>query len=191
VVVDPATAGVERITPGPGFGLQRTAGTDVVVSPAALRSGALLAEGEPGRGALEALLAARRILIGAIAVGLGKRVAAISVGQTRAAPARPTQLTDFALSDVTTELDAASMAVLNAAWLRDSGAPHRVESAGARLFAARAATKMAHAAIEVCGGADPGGALRRAYVDARALELFDGSLGPQVDIIASTLLEER
>jgi alkylation response protein AidB-like acyl-CoA dehydrogenase len=132
----------------------------------------------------------RRVLDGAIAVGVGRHSFHLVVEHLRSLGNRPSQSTEFSLSDVATELDAAELSVLRAAWAIDRGSPRALESASARLVATRAASHAAHAALVLCGTSGYTTDLRQCYLEACALELQSETSAIQVATIASEMLEE-
>lgn len=139
---------------------------------------------------LQLLRSTRRILEGAISIGVGRRSFAIAVEHLRSLGKRPSQATEFSLSDVATELDAAELSVLRAAWAIDRGSHRALESASAKLLASRAATHAAHTALVLTGNGDCTNDLRQCYLEACALEFQSDTSAREVAIIASEMLEE-
>jgi alkylation response protein AidB-like acyl-CoA dehydrogenase len=136
------------------------------------------------------LRSTRRILEGAVSVGIGRRSFGIAVEHLRSLGKRPSQATEFSLSDVATELDAAELSVLRAAWAVDHGSPRALESASAKLLASRAATHAAHTALVLTGNGDCTNDLRQCYLEACALEFQSDTSAREVATIASEMLEE-
>src|SRR5262249_43225951 len=89
----------------------------------------------------------RRTLCGAAAIGVGRHAFGSAIAHLRTLGGRPPQSTEFSLSDVATELDAAELSVLRAAWLADRGSNETMASSSAKLLATRAATRAAHTAL--------------------------------------------
>lgn len=135
----------------------------------------------------EALRSVERVLGAAIAVGIGRHALRLAVEHLRTLEHPPSQSTEFSLSDVATDLEAAELSVLRAAWTVDSRDRHALESASAKLLATRAATRSAHAALALTSDGGYTDDLRQCYLDAGAL---DGTGALQEETIASEMLEE-
>ncbi len=102
------------------------------------------------------------------------------------------QAIQFMLADMATELDAARLLTYRAAWLKEQGRRYTKEAAMAKLYAAEAATRITHKALQVHGGygyvADfP---MERFYRDARITEIYEGTSEIQRLVVASNLLKE-
>ena len=96
----------------------------------------------------------------------------------------------FALAQVRTELDAARLLVLRAAWLKDRGARFTREASEAKLYASEAANRAVSACLQVFGGY---GYMReygieRYFRDARATTIYEGTSEVQRMVIARSLL---
>jgi butyryl-CoA dehydrogenase len=188
--VDLTAGGVRRGHLTAPLGLERAPYSSLDFSGARLATRGVLSGGHDGLAAARALVDASRIFTAAIAVGVARRATARVVAHLRALGHRPAQSTEFVLSDLLTFTDAASLATIQAAWLRDAGRPHTIESAGAKLLATRLATRVAHGALGVCGEGGHTHVLRRSYLDARFLEMQDGAEAAPIDAMASEMLGE-
>jgi alkylation response protein AidB-like acyl-CoA dehydrogenase len=133
---------------------------------------------------------AAQVLGAAVEVGIGRRAFHLALAHLRAIGHRPSQSSEFSLSDVATDLDAAELSVLSAAWTIDRSPRHDLESASAKLLGARAATRAAHSALALTGNAGYTDDLRQCYLDACALESYGGSIAEHEGTIASAMLEE-
>ena len=149
----------------------------------------LLAEGAAAADAARDLGRAWSILLSAVSVGVAGSAVDIALSHVRAG-GKLRQSTEFSVSDLATGYDAAFLSTTQVAWQRDSGVGTEADAAAARLVAARAATQICHAALGVAAEGGFDALLRRAYVDARHLELYDGSEAEQIDAVASELLGE-
>lgn len=112
-------------------------------------------EGE-GEGALRKILSEVRILTGALANGVAQ--AALDEALPYAAerrqfgkPINRFQAIQIHLAEMATDLEAATHLVQYAAWLKDSGYPHRREAAMAKLFATERANAICDKAARVMG----------------------------------------
>ena len=102
------------------------------------------------------------------------------------------QAIQFMLADMATELDAARMLVLRAAYLKDQGVRHSAESAMAKLYASEMANRVAHKALQIHGGY---GFVKefdaeRHFRDARITEIYEGTSEIQRIVIAASLLKD-
>ena len=104
------------------------------------------------------------------------------------------QLTQAALADMSTELDAARLLVYRAAWLKDTGRERiSAESAKAKLFATEAAQRIVDRAVQLHGGlgVERGTVVERLYREVRAPRIYEGTSEIQRLVIARHLLEEQ
>ena len=104
------------------------------------------------------------------------------------------QLTQAALADMATDLDAARLLVYRAAWLKDSGRERiSEESAKAKLFATEAAQRIVDRAVQLHGGlgVERGTVVERLYREVRAPRIYEGTSEIQRLVIARHLLEGR
>ena len=155
--------------------------------------------GEVGHGLALALgaLEAFRTTVGAAAVGMARRALEDSVERVKVRAQfgkrlSEMQLTQAALAEMLTELDAARLLVFRAAWLRDKGERARAEVAMAKLFATEAAQRIVDRAVQLHGalGVTRGSAIERLYREVRPLRIYEGTSEIQKLIIGATLLDE-
>jgi alkylation response protein AidB-like acyl-CoA dehydrogenase len=156
--------------------------------------------GEPGRGFAIAMttLDGGRIGIAAQAVGIAQ--AAYDVAREYAKERRTFgkrlaehQAIQWKLADMATEIDAARLLILRAAWLKDNGLPHAEAGAKAKLFASETARRQTAEAIQVLGGYGytkefP---VERFYRDAKITEIYEGTSEIQRLVIARSVLGLR
>jgi alkylation response protein AidB-like acyl-CoA dehydrogenase len=139
-----------------------------------------------------------RIGIGAQAVGIaqaGYDVARAYALERRAFGRRigDFQAIQHKLADMATEIDAARLLVYRAAWARQTGQPHTVEGAKAKLYASEMARRQTAEAIQILGGYGytkefP---VERYYRDAKITEIYEGTSEIQRLVIARHLLGDR
>lgn len=100
------------------------------------------------------------------------------------------QLTQAALADMATELDAARLLTYRAAWLRDRGEAAVQEVAMAKMTATEAAQRIIDRAVQMFGGRGVrrGERVERLYRDVRALRIYEGATEVQKLIIGRELL---
>jgi butyryl-CoA dehydrogenase len=155
--------------------------------------------GKPGEGVRMALqtLDVGRIGIAAQALGIaqGSLDASLEYAGQRTqfrAPLLQFQSIQNLLADTATELDAARLLVVRAAWLRDSGAAFSDASAKAKLYASELATRAASRGVQIHGGYgySKSYAIERYWRDARITEIYEGTSEMQRMVIARGLNAE-
>jgi acyl-CoA dehydrogenase len=101
------------------------------------------------------------------------------------------QLTQAALADMATELDAARLLTYRAAWQRDLGRPVTREAAMAKMAATESAQRIIDRALQLFGarGLVQGQTVERLYRDIRALRIYEGATEVQSLIISRELLK--
>ena len=153
--------------------------------------------GEPGKGykiAIETLNEGR-IGIGAQMTGLaqGAFELALKYSQERQQFGKPIaefEAVQFELAEMATEIEAARLLTYNAARLRDVGSSFVKESAMAKLYASRAAERVASKAIEIHGGYGftreyP---VEKYFRDQKVGQIYEGTSNMQLLVIAKQLL---
>lgn len=154
--------------------------------------------GEVGQGFKIAMstLDGGRIGIAAQALGIARAALekAIAYSKERKAFGEPIankQAIQFMIADMSTELDAARLLTLRAAWMKDQGVRHTQQSAMAKLFASEAATRITHKAIQIHGGYGYSTEydVERHYRDARITEIYEGTSEIQRIVIAANALK--
>jgi acyl-CoA dehydrogenase len=157
--------------------------------------------GNPGEGFKVAMatLDVFRSTVGAAALGLARRALdeALDRSSTRqlfGAPLADLQLTQAALADMATEVDAAALLVYRAAWTKDQGAPRVTrEAAMAKMFATEAAQRVIDRAVQIFGGlgVKKGTKVEQLYREIRALRIYEGATEVQKVVIARETLRSR
>lgn len=101
------------------------------------------------------------------------------------------QLTQAALADMATRLEAARLLTYRAAWLRDRAEPVTAAAAMAKWSATEAAQFVIDRALQMLGGrgVERGGILERLYREVRALRIYEGASEVQQLIIGRELLK--
>ena len=153
--------------------------------------------GKPGEGFVDALriLDGGRISIAALAVGIaqGAYEAALRYSKQRKQFGRfisEFQAIQHKRADMATDIDAARLLTLRAAWMKDSGQNVNKESAMAKLFASETAVRVADEALQVHGGY---GFLKdypveKFYRDVKLCTIGEGTSEIQRLVIARQLL---
>ena len=195
-VVDADTAGlsvterIEVITPHPLATLR----FESVRVPVSHRLG------QPGESfkAAMATLDIFRSTVGAAALGFARRalaetLARASSRQLFGAPLGELQLTEGAIADSATEVDAAALLVYRAAWTKDKGAARVTrEAAMAKMFATEAAQRVIDRAVQIHGGygVTKGVKVEELYREIRALRIYEGATEVQKVVIAREALKQ-
>ncbi len=140
-----------------------------------------------------------RATVGAAALGFARRALQESI--TRAAtrrlfgaPLGDLQMTQAAIADSATEVDAAALLVYRAAWRKDSGATRVTrEAAMAKMFATEAAQRVIDRAVQLHGGlgVTKGVKVEELYREIRALRIYEGATEVQKIVIARDALKNH
>jgi alkylation response protein AidB-like acyl-CoA dehydrogenase len=100
------------------------------------------------------------------------------------------QAIQFKLADMATEIDAARLLCLKAAWLKDQGEDYSLASSMAKLFASRVAMEVSTEAVQVHGGY---GYVKEFHVerlmrDAKITQIYEGTSEVQKIVISRAIL---
>ncbi len=153
--------------------------------------------GEEGGGFKIAMMAldGGRIGIASQAVGIAQAALEASIAYAKERKAfgmslAGFQATQFKLSDMATELDAAKLLVLRAAHLKENKKPFNQEASMAKLFASEAANRITAHAVQIHGGYGyiKEYLVERLYRDARVTTIYEGTSEIQRLVIARNLL---
>jgi acyl-CoA dehydrogenase len=100
------------------------------------------------------------------------------------------QLTQAALAQMATDIDAARLLTYRAAWLRDRGTAVTKEAAMAKMTATESAQRVIDHAVQLFGGRGvvQGETVERLYREIRALRIYEGATEVQQLIIGRELL---
>lgn len=157
--------------------------------------------GKPGGGLRIALgtLDLCRSTVGAAALGMARRAYAEALRRARSRQLfggvlGDLQLTQAAVADMATSLDASALLVYRAAWLRDTGQQRITREASmAKLFATEQAQKVIDRAVQLFGGEGvrAGSVAERLYREIRALRIYEGASEIQQLLIARHELRDE
>ncbi len=155
--------------------------------------------GEDGFGFKFAMktLAGGRIGIAAQALGIasGAFELAVAYSKERKAFGKPIcdhQAIQFKLADMATEIEAARLLCLKAAWLKDTHGNYDLAGSMAKLFASEVAMKTTVEAVQVHGGY---GYVKEYHVerlmrDAKITQIYEGTSEVQRIVIGRSMLKE-
>jgi acyl-CoA dehydrogenase len=140
-----------------------------------------------------------RSTVGAAALGFARRALDEALDRSRSrqmfgAPLADLQLTQAALADMATDVDAAALLVYRAAWTKDQGAARVTrEAAMAKMFATEAAQRVIDRAVQIFGGlgVKKGMKVEQLYREIRALRIYEGATEVQKIVIAREMLRHR
>ncbi len=156
--------------------------------------------GEVGQGFYVAMntLDGGRIGIASQALGIARAAQEAAVGYSKTRiqfgqPISKLQAIQWMIADNATELDAARLLTLRAAYLKDHKQRYEKEAAMAKLFASEAAHRITHKAIQIHGGYGyiQEYNVERHFRDARITEIYEGTSEVMRLVIASNILKGR
>lgn len=177
------------------LGLHASDTAELIFEDARVPAGNLI--GEPGAGFVQAMkvLEGGRIAMAAMAVGIAQAALDRSVAYMQERTAFGRRLAEFnglqgMIADLATEIEAARLLTLQAAYLKDAGKPSSHAAAMAKVFASEVAMKAATKAVQIHGGAGyitefP---VERIFRDAKLTEIGEGTSEVQRLVIARSLL---
>ena len=153
--------------------------------------------GEPGEGFKLSgkWLSPARLSVGALAVGRALRVFEMAAEWAASRkqfgqPIGKFQGTGFKIADMATEIAAADMLTLKAAWRHDQGTMTDQDAAMAKLFATEMLARVTDNAVQIFGGMGLMNSLpiERFWRDARLERIWDGTSEIQRHIISRAIL---
>ncbi|MFB2119260.1 acyl-CoA dehydrogenase [Parapedobacter sp. 2B3] len=112
--------------------------------------------------------------------------------QTFGKPIADHQAIQFKLADMATQIEAARLMCLKAAWLKDHGQPYTQAAAMAKLYASEVAMRTTVEAVQIHGGY---GYVKEYHVerlmrDAKITQIYEGTSEIQRMVIARELLKD-
>lgn len=150
----------EGVNPGPGMhklGMNSSDTTEVVFENVEVPAENLL--GEEGQGFIDTMkvLDGGRVGIAALSVGIARGAMEESLKYSMERKQFGTAIGNFQymegkMVDMATEIDAARLLTLRAAWLKDKGKSYTTEASMAKLFASELSVRAALDAIQIHGG---------------------------------------
>jgi alkylation response protein AidB-like acyl-CoA dehydrogenase len=153
--------------------------------------------GEPGKGYKTAIetLNEGRIGIGAQMIGLAKGALQHAIGYTKERKQFGKAIADFQsvqhqLARAAVDVEAATLAVYNAARLREAGRPFLTEAAICKILSSEVAERVASLAVNLYGG---NGFVKeypveKLYRDAKIGQIYEGTSNLQLQTIAKQIL---
>jgi butyryl-CoA dehydrogenase len=188
------TKGVRVGTPDDKLGIRGSKSSQIFLDDVKLPDSLLLGGVGGGFKVAMSTLDGGRIGIAAQALGIARAALEDSLAyaqqrRTFGKPIAQHQAIQFKLADMATEIDAARLLTLRAAWLKDQKLPYGKEAAMAKLYASDVANKAAREAIQIFGGNGyvteyP---VERHFRDAKITEIYEGTSEIQRLVIAGHL----
>lgn len=157
--------------------------------------------GEPGRGMRVALgtLDVFRTTVGAAALGFARRaldeaLAHVAHREMFGGKLSELQMTQAAIAEMATLVEASALLVYRAAWTRDNGAERVTrEAAMAKMHATESAQTVIDRAVQLLGGRGvvTGNPVERLYREIRSLRIYEGATEVQKLVIAGDVLKQH
>ncbi|HYH60519.1 MAG TPA: acyl-CoA dehydrogenase family protein [Solirubrobacterales bacterium] len=141
-----------------------------------------------------------RPLVAAMAVGVAQasieftreKLAEVGIEPDYDRPVHTQPSAAATLIELESDLEAARLLMLQAAWMADNSKPNSLHASYAKVKAGRAGTDIALRCVELCGsvGYDESELLEKWARDAKILDIFEGTQQIQQLIIARLLLKK-
>jgi butyryl-CoA dehydrogenase len=186
--------GVRCGPPDDKLGIRGSKSSQIFLDDVRLPGDALLGEVGGGFKIAMSTLDGGRIGIAAQAIGIARAALEDALGyanqrRTFGKPIAQHQAIAFKLADMATEIDAARLLALRAAWLKDHKHPYGKEASMAKLYASDVANRAAREGIQIFGGNGyvtefPA---ERHFRDAKITEIYEGTSEIQRLVIAGYL----
>jgi alkylation response protein AidB-like acyl-CoA dehydrogenase len=195
-IVDLNTLGVRRGPVEEKMSLSGAASTSLEFHEVRLPAHGLLGDLNQGLKVFLATLEGARVGAAAQAVGIGRGVLKHALDYARQREQFGQALAQFQnvqwkLADMATELEAAALLTLKAAWLKDHHLPYGTAAAMAKKFATDAAMQAALEGVQILGGYGvlKSYPLERYFRDAKAGQIYEGTNEIMRLIIARELIK--
>ena len=179
------------------MGILASGTSELVFEDARLPADSLL--GNVGEGFKQMLttLDGGRIGIASQAIGIGRSVLedAVTYAKTREQFGKPItafQAIQWKLADMATELDAAELLTLRAAWLEDHKKPYEKEAAMAKMYASDAAMRASVEGVQILGGYGYSKEypMERHMRDAKICQIYEGTNEIMRLVVAKNLIKD-
>ena len=164
------------------LGILASGTSELIFEDARVPADALLGSEGQGLRIMLTTLDGGRVGIASQAVGIGRAVLeeAVEYAKAREQFGRPIaalQAIQFKLADIATEMDAAELLTLRAAWLEDNKKPYEKAAAMAKMYAADAAMRASIEGVQVLGGYGYSKEypMERHMRDAKICQIYEGT----------------
>lgn len=196
-LVDASNPGVKISKAEDKMGQKASATNEVLFDNCRVPESALMGKLNDGFRIAVAELAGGRIGIGSLALGIGSAAMDYAARYTKERQQFNQPLSNFQglqwmMADHYTELEAARLLLMNAAWKKEQGLPFAKEASMAKLYASEKANTACYSALQLMGGNGyvkeyP---LERFARDVRVTSIYEGTSEIQRVIIAREILRE-
>ncbi len=196
-LVDADNPGVKISKAEDKMGQKASATNEVLFDNCRVPDSAIMGELNDGFRIAVAELAGGRIGIGSLALGIGSAAMDYAARYTKereqfGQPIANFQGLQWMMADHYTELEAARLLLMSAAWKKEQGLPFAKEASMAKLFATEKANTACYSALQLMGGNGyvkeyP---LERFARDVRVTSIYEGTSEIQRVIIAREILKE-
>jgi len=196
-LVEPDAPGLTIGKPEKKMGQHASPTNELLFQDCRVPANSLMGEENDGFRVAVTELAGGRIGIGSLALGVGQAAMdyATKYALERSQFGKPIsefQSTQWKIADRYTELEAARLLLLNAAYKKEQGRPFAKEASMAKVFATEAANRACYDAVQILGGYGytrdyP---VERYARDARIATIYEGTSEIQRLIISRSILRE-
>jgi acyl-CoA dehydrogenase len=179
------------------MGLRGTNHSELILTDCRVPATQML--GPEGSGLYQALSTISRVRLGQVggrSVGMARKLMQMCIDYANerkqfGQPIGQFQMVQAMLADMATEIFAARMMVLNAAWETDQGFDPREKVSMVKYYASEMLGRVSDKAVQIFGGMGycremP---IEQAYRDARVYRIFDGASDIHRSVIARSLLK--
>jgi len=196
-LVDADNPGVKISKAEDKMGQKASSTNEVLLDDCRVPDSAIMGKLNDGFRIAVAELAGGRIGIGSLALGIGSAAMDYAARYTKerqqfGKPLAAFQGLQWMMADHYTELEAARLLLMSAAWKKEQGLPFAKEASMAKLFATEKANTACYSALQLMGGNGyvkeyP---LERFARDVRVTSIYEGTSEIQRVIIAREILKE-
>lgn len=196
-LVDADNPGVKISKAEDKMGQKASSTNEVLLDDCRVPDSAIMGKLNDGFRIAVAELAGGRIGIGSLALGIGSAAMDYAARYTKerqqfCKPLAAFQGLQWMMADHYTELEAARLLLMSAAWKKEQGLPFAKEASMAKLFATEKANTACYSALQLMGGNGyvkeyP---LERFARDVRVTSIYEGTSEIQRVIIAREILKE-
>ncbi|GAA3916724.1 acyl-CoA dehydrogenase family protein [Litoribacillus peritrichatus] len=195
-LVDAENPGVSISKEEQKSGQLASATNEVVFTDCVVEESAVLGELNQGFKIAVSELAGGRIGIGSLALGLGQKALSLATEHIKQREQFGQAIADFQgiqwmLAERATELEAARLLLMQAAYLKEKGEPFGTQASMAKLFATEKANKACYTAQQLLGGLGymKEASIERLVRDVRVTSIYEGTSEIQKVIISRDILK--
>ncbi len=180
------------------LGINASGTAELIFENARVPADALLGNKGEGFKQMLATLNGGRVGIASQAVGIGRAVLDESLEYAKVReqfgkPISSFQAIQWKLADMATELDAAELLTLRAAWLEDNGKPYEKAAAMAKMYASDVTMRASVEGVQILGGYGycKDYPMERHMRDAKICQIYEGTNEIMRLVIANNLIKGK